>query len=301
MTTLDAFLDQCWSDHADDPAGVANRIDQALRLVTDEDGVARFAMLTHHVYGEHLARWDEGISLLDRLAAMQIDGSDGLRSLQRCRASLALCSGAGDARPTLTGGDACRTTVMAACSLASHDSGRALLLLEEATAAAATLPDDDAAVRSVASFCNNIAGTLQEHGDLSDSSRSLMLRAADLSRSHWERAGTWREVERAEYRLAVCHLAAGDGPRALKHAELCDRIVRENGSEPLEVFFASEAIALSALATGKDELFGQFLTSAEAAFAEVPLDDQDWCRPTLERLRGHPGSLTGRKSAPGAV
>lgn len=318
MTALDAFIDTCWDDHATDAAGVADRLHLALPLVADEGGATRLAMLVHHVCGEHLARWAQGLALLEQIDALPIEGDEGRRAVQRCRASLALCAvcgGYGDTRAALDASDACRVTAMAACSLAPHDAARASRLLEEAVAAAAVLADSDPGVRAVAVFGNNTAGTLQEllqaaaaaadapapptptpsappSAVTADAHRALMLRAAEIARSHWARAGTWREVERAEYRLALCALAAGDAPRALEHARSCEQIVREHGSEPLEVFFAAEAVVLAARALGETELVAPSLASAEAAFAALAPEDQGWCLPTLEKLRAA-GALPG--------
>jgi hypothetical protein len=285
MTTLNAFVDQCWSDHAADPGGVAERMLQALPLVRDDDDLVRLSMLAHHVFGEHLGQWEEGIRFLERVTALGIQGDAGRSTLQRCKASLQLCLGAGDERRQMTASEACRVTVMAACNLSRHDTAGAAPYLEQAVIAAAGLSDQDPAVRALASFANNMAGTLQDIEERDDDGRSLMLRAAEVARSHWERAGTWREVERAEYRLAVCCLAAGDAGRALLHATLCDEIVRANGSEPLEVFFAAEALALAANLCANRGLMAEGLRRAESSFQEVDPADQEWCLPTLEKLR----------------
>jgi hypothetical protein len=190
---------------------------------------------------------------------------------------------------------------MAASCLAAHDPDRSSQLLNEAVSAAAGLSDDDQAVRSLASFSNNIAGTLQEQSPLNAQQCVLMLRAAKIARTHWQRAGTWREVERAEYRLSVCFTAAGDGLRAVEHAKQCNEIVQANGSEPLEVFFAAEALALAALQTQDRSLFSEALRTAEQSFTEIDKLDQGWCLPTLEKLRTHAVSATSGNDRSGAV
>ena len=159
-------------------------------------------------------------------------------------------------------------------------------LLTEAQALAADLPDDDPAVRVLAANSNNIAASLRDLAPLEPAPRELMLRAARAARTQWKRAGTWLEVERAEYRLAVCHLAAGDPVQALRHAELCDCVVRENGSAPLEVFFAAEALCLSARALGDAAAGTAHLAAARQAFDALPASDQAWCRATLDKLEG---------------
>lgn len=285
VTTFDAFVDQCWDDHAADPAGVARRLNEALPQVADDDGLARLAMLAHHVFGEHLGQWPAGLQFLQALAAVDVPGDAGRASLARCRVSLELCAGRGDARAELSAGDACRATVMAACSLAPHDAARSAALLQAAVAAAGAFADDDPAVRTLAAFGNNIAGTLQDKPGRSPAETRLMLDAAEIARSAWARAGGWREVERAEYRLSVCQLAAGQAEQAWVHARRCDAIVRDHGAEPLELFFAAEALALSAHLTGRSGAWQAALAVAEASFAAIDPADQAWCRPTLEKLR----------------
>ena len=52
------------------------------------------------------------------------------------------------------------------------------------------------------------------------------------------------EIERAEYRLSMSYLKAGDAEQALVHANECLRICTENGALPLDMFFAHEALVL---------------------------------------------------------
>lgn len=173
---------------------------------------------------------------------------------------------------------------MAAANLAVSDTGRAAKLLQQAVVGADTLTDDDPGVRTLAANSNNIAATLRDLAPLEPDRRELMIRAARVARTYWQRAGTWLEVERAEYRLAVCWLAAGDPAAALQHATRCDSIVRENGSVPLEMFFAAEAVCLSARALGDGEADLRASSIARLSFDAIPPKDQAWCRGTLDKL-----------------
>ena len=78
---FDRFVSQAWDDHADDSPAVAARLqDQALALVTESAQVPRLAHLAHHVLGEHLGRWDDGLRFLrqlDSLPAWQTAMADG--------------------------------------------------------------------------------------------------------------------------------------------------------------------------------------------------------------------------------
>jgi hypothetical protein len=284
MNAMDTFLEKAWNDHAEDSLAVAVRLSEGLALVESDDHVARLALLAHHVLGEHLRRWGEAIEYLNALSARGAHGEVGAAALARCQASLCLCRDVTYKLTALDESDQCRAYVMAACNLAAIDPARAATLLEVAVAAASTLPDADPGVRSVAAFSNNIAGNLRELDPLSALHREFMLRAAQVARTYWDRAGSWREVERAEYQLSLCWLAAGDAKRAMEHAKTCDAIVQQNGEEPLEVFFAAETLALAARTLGDELAHSAAIGKAKLAFAALPAPDQDWCRATLEKL-----------------
>jgi|JI10StandDraft_1071094.scaffolds.fasta_scaffold261539_3 hypothetical protein len=284
MTTLDTFLDQAWSDHAEHAPAVAARLPGALPLVADDNGVMRLAALAHHVFGEHLGQWQDGLAFLAQLSERAVFGVDGTASIARCRASLRLCGGEADARAALTASDQCRVTSMAASNLATLGSQRCTELLHNAVTRASALPDADPGVRALAANSNGIAGTLQELASRTAQQRELMIHAAQVARTQWERAGTWLEVERAEYRLALCWLAAGDPALGLQHARYCESIVQENGSAPLEVFFAAEALCLSARALGDTAVQAGAVATAQQAFEALPSDDQAWCRATLDSM-----------------
>ena len=285
MSPLDSFLEQAWNDHVGDASAVAARLPAGVPLALDDDGVMRLAALAHHVLGEHLGRWAEGLAFLAQLAERDANGAGAAAAIVRCRASLRLCGGGGaDERGAMAPSDQCRVTAMAAANLAVRDSARAATLLQEGVARAGVLPDADPAVRAVAANANGIAATLQELAPLAPAQRELMLSAAAAARVQWQRAGTWLEVERAEYRLALCWLAAGDAAQALQHARRCDAIVRENGTLPLELFFAAEALGLPAHALGDGAGHAAAVTAARQAFDALPPNDQVWCRATLDKL-----------------
>src|SRR5258706_252637 len=69
---------------------------------------------------------------------------------------------------------------------------------------------------------------------------TLMMDAALTSRSAWSKAGTWLTVERADYMLARCAAALGEGVQAVAHALSCLAICEANDAEPVELFFAHE-------------------------------------------------------------
>lgn len=284
------FIDQAWAEHADDAAAVARRLGDGMPLVSDEAQIVQLANLAHHLHGEHLGEWRAGISFIERLAALPAcvpDGPSG-QALRRCVASLALSEGAAPEFGTLPPSERIRVGAMAAANLAERDSTRATQLFQRALDEArdSGLPAADPMNRALAVAGNNLASTLEQKRGRSGAERALMLLAAQTARQYWERAGTWLETERAEYRLAMSWLQAGDPARARSHAQQCLAIVAANDGAALERFFGCEALGLAERAAGDSAAHVQALTQARAAFESLDEADKTWCAETLTRLDG---------------
>lgn len=289
MTDLQPFINQAWTDHADDPPAVAMRLQQVLDSVLTEDDLIALARLAHHVYGEHLAAWGDGLKYLAALArgpAFSVHGSSG-QALRRLRASLGLACGESDVRGTLGPGDRITVSALTAAALAMHDTARATQLLQEALAEAdtAALADTDPAARALAVAGNNLAATLEVKAGRSAAERELMILAAQAARRWWQRAGSWLETERAELRLALTWLAAGDPAQARQHALACLAIVDAQAEVPaLERFYGLEALALAERAAGNASAQAQALAAMRLAHARLSADDQRWCQANLDKL-----------------
>jgi len=283
---FDAVIGQAWNDHADDARGVAGRLPQLQALATDEPQLMRVIMLAHHVYGAHLGEWDAGTSTLHSLrahSAYRDDAASG-DSMRRALASLALC--AGGAPSGLGASDEIRAHAMAADNLSSHDTARAAQQFGQALALAerSALPGTDPMHRALAAAANGLACTLEEKAGHSADERALMILAAQTARRHWELAGTWLEVERAEYRLAMTWLQAGDLAQARQHAQQCLDIVEVKQAPALESFFGWEALGVVERAAGNASAHARALDRARTAFADLSADDQAWCKQSLDKL-----------------
>jgi hypothetical protein len=286
---FDTFMSKAWEDHATDAAGVATILEsQGLARVNDAAQLARMANLAHHVFGAHLARWQEGLQLQQQLAALPCctAGSEEALTIARHVSALRLAGDLGDDRPGTAVSDQIRLTAMAASNLVEHDATRAATLLEEALALTriTVLPDTDPAHRVMAVVGNNIAATLEEKSSLTTDERRLMILAAQTGRHHWAIAGTWLETERAEYRLALCWLKAGDNAQARQHAQKCLEIVMAHGNVPLEAFFGWVALGLVERAAGNASGHAQAQAQAEVAFAALEPGDRGWCQASLDKL-----------------
>lgn len=284
---FDRFLNQAWDEHASHSAAVAERLAaEGPGLVSEEAQIAPLANLVHHVYGEHLGRWAEGRALLRQLAAHPACAGAAGAALARFQASLALCEGGADERAAMSASDRIRVGALAAANLAERDTPRASALFGEALAEAdrAGLDAADPTNRALAVTANNLACTLEKKRSRSPAERALMVAAAQAARRYWALAGGWLETERAEYRLAMTWLQAGDPALARHHAQQCLAIVQEQGSAPLERFFGHEALAQAEAADGNGAGRASAVAEAQRAFAELEEADRGWCQPTLDKL-----------------
>jgi hypothetical protein len=280
---FDDWLAQAWVAHASDPAAVAADIGATgLTLAGNDAQLAALAQLAHHVHGEHLGDWAHGQQALWHVQA-HAAAADGARAAtQRGLASLALCAGEAQALEGLDASTRVRAAAMAAANLAGRDTRRAQALFEQALAEAQGLPDSDPCMRALAVTGHNLACALEEKAGRSADERALMILAAQTSRRCWALAGTWLETERAEYRLAMSWLAAGDAAQARHHAQACLDTVKAHDGAALERFFAWEAITRSAATAAAR---ASALAAAEAAFGELAGSDRSACQSSLDRLR----------------
>ena len=289
---FDTFIDTAWADHATDPNAVAQRLADGMALVGDESQLAALAKLAHHLHGEHLGEWRAGIDFIQHLCTLApyVPQGESGQTVRLCVASLALSQQPmhelDSVSPTLSTSDRIRVGAMAAANLAERDTPRALHLFRASLDLAqhAGLAANDPMHRALAVAGHNLACTLEEKMPRSAEERELMVLAAQASRRCWELAGTWLEVERAEYRLAMTWLQAGDLVRARTHAQSCLGIVAANHGAALERFFGFEALGLVERVAGRQIEHAQSLMGARAAFAELEPADQAWCAASVDKL-----------------
>lgn len=285
---FDTFIDRAWDDHATDPDAVAHRLIEALPRVATEPELMRLIDLAHHVHGQHLGAWRAGQTFIERLATLPPFAPEGAsgQAMRRCLASLALCGRADADLGALAPSERIRVMAMAATNLAEHDTARAMQLLQQAfsQAEAAGLAAADPTHRALAVAGNGIACTLEEAQPRSAEARALMILAAQTARHHWAIVGTWLETERAEYRLAMTWLQAGDLAQARTHAQNCLEIVAANEGAALERLFGWEALGLVERAAGNASGHAQALAQAREAFAGLAEADKPWCEQSLDKL-----------------
>ncbi len=283
------FLNQAWNDHASRAEEVAVRLPEGISLVDEERQVTPMVQLVAHVMGEHLGKWSEGVDLLNALGARSAAkaSKDGTAAIERATASLDLASGVTSDLSRFSVSDRVRILAQAAAALIGQKSpARAkLLFFESLDLAERSIGKDDPANRALAVTANNLASGLEEKANRSEEERALMLAAAKAARRYWEIAGGWTEVERAEYRLAMSYLKAGEPSEALRHAQACLEICEANLAPALEFFFGYECLGVAERARGNELGWAKAVERMESFFSQLTKEDQEWCQASLEKMK----------------
>lgn len=287
--TLDNFIDQAWNDHATDSKAVAGRLQQGLDLVTENSQIPGVVHLAAHVFGEHLGQWNDGINFLDGLKNLKAfqPHTDSQTAIERSVAALKLAGGMISDLQLFVNSDQIRIYASAAAALCGQSQvNKASDYFKKALEMAQTgLNIENPAIRALAVTSNNLAATLEEKETRSTEETQLMILAALTGRKFWEIAGTWLNVERAEYRLCMSYLKAGQLPQALEHAQLCLEIIEQNKAESMEYFFGYEALALVEKARSNHIGFEKAVEHAKKHFELIEnTGDKSWCKSSLEKL-----------------
>lgn len=284
--SFDAFLETAWSDHADDPGGVAARLEASLALVDAPARVVPYARLVTHVFGEHLGQWHRGLRVLGLLGARARDDAEAVRALARSAAALGYASGDAGALAALAADDRIAALATASSAFAGRGNlSRALDAYADAVALAADgVPDGSPALRALAIGGNNLAATLEAKPDRDARESRGMVDAARAALTYWRRAGTWFEEERAEHRLARSLLCAGQAREAAGHAARCLALCEEHAAPPFERFFGAIALALAQREAGDRDAFAASRARALALHDALADDDRAACRSEMAEL-----------------
>lgn len=277
-----------WARHAAAPDDVY-RDALALAESPPAEGISALANLLFHVGGEHLGRFQDVGTAVERLLPLAADPA-AASPLFRILAACALCTGAPEKAREYEAGAAGDPGVnsglvrgLAACALATQ--GQTAQAGTHFDAAVLLADSTEGLHRSIAATGNNLAVGLEQRVPRTPAEDTLMLKAAEVARVFWERAGTWMSVERAEYRLAMTRLARGEPGLAATHAERVLSIVGDNGGNPGEEFFGWEALARARHAEGDSPGAGRARDSAAACLPRVEDDTfRVYCTGSLKAL-----------------
>ena len=289
MTTITEFIDQAWNDHAGNPQGVAARLPQAVALLEQApDKTGDFAQLAEHVLVAHLGDGDAMARCLASLAPWAARHPVSGPALVRARLAAALVRGADAPAEPLPRAAAIRAHGSAVCGLASRgDVAAARSLMQSAAALGRdTSAADQDAHKALAACYHNLAAQLEE-GPRGAERDALMMESAHLSRSTWAEAGTWINVERADYMLALCAIAMGDASQAVMHARSCLAICEANEADAFERFFAHEALGRALVASGDASAAGEQLARMRALLGDIDESNRAYCQGSIDKLAAH--------------
>lgn len=286
--TLRNWLDQAQSQHADQPLAVATDLTaRAARLPADADG-AEAIRLAEHVWLAHAGDTAGLQAFVDALPAALGHDASTAPSVQRAHLALAWLAG----QPVSAQPDATRWRVLQNVVLAMASQGRAAeaLGLLQADEGAALAHGATEAGKAFAATANNVASHLQDDTRGDAARDHLMLQAAAIARRAWASAGGWMQVERADYRLALCHAAAGQGAEAVEHAQRCLAacVAAGDQADAMEHFFAHEALVRAQHAAGDAAAAAAAQQRMQVLLADIPEADglRAWCADVLSSLPG---------------
>jgi len=282
------FIEQGWTDHAGQADDVAGRLEHRIGDVASTDDARAALRLAVHVMGEHLGQWERGERWLDALArhCVAFEDAELRRGIARARATLRVGAGRENATADLMREDAAAAYAGAAAALAGRSEfSRSLGALAHALQLAGPgLPAQCPALRALAVAGNNIAVALEEKPDRTAEETAGMVQAARTGLRYWREAGTWLEIERAEYRLASSLLCAGDAAAACDAARGCLDLCEAHDAPALERFFGHEVLARARRAAGDAAAAQHARAAARAAYAALPMADRPYCDAAMHAL-----------------
>lgn len=278
---FDRFVARAWADHATRGDAVARRLRMRTPPPQTAEQLVRLTRLVVHLVGEHLGRFDDARWRLEALRTHPLTDRAVLSELRVGVAVLDIGEGRIDTAEGLDPAESVRSDAgAAAVALGRGDAPRALRLIDRARERLAALPDAQPPDhRPLAVACNNMTWDLHALGaERSPAQTDAMLRLAAASREHWSRAGTWLEIERAEYALAFAHLSAGLHDDAWRHAAHCLAVCLHHQASPLEMVYAHEAMARVHHARREAAELAHHTQALQTVFARLSADDAAACR-----------------------
>lgn len=278
-TTLARLQDE----HGSAPALAAQTLLSLADRLNPDDTGADALRLAEHVLLGHGADPAALRAWLARLPATLASQAPTAAAVQRARwAAAQLDGGPADTPPQPQRWRAWQNLALAWVARGEVERAAEELSVQESAAAA---EPDAAATAPLAASANNLATHLRDAPDRSAAHTALMLQAAATAARLWARAGTWVNVERAAYQLALCHAAAGQPQPALTHAYQCLQVCEREGADAVELFFAHEALWHAHRAAG--DAAGQQAARQAMAAQQAQVQDADlqaWCAQVLQKL-----------------
>jgi tetratricopeptide (TPR) repeat protein len=285
--TYEELSSQIWSQHTRDLEASADLLSQLAGLLTTSAQVPGFCHLLLHVEGEHLGRWSQITDLLGKIENQKVSdlSQDAQDALKRTHAVVGYFRAEAPNLSAFSPSNNLRILVSIAGILAGRErTAEAIEAFGLADEMSKSFADNDPAIRALAIAANNTSAALEQNKARDSQQSQLMIQTAQLSRTHWGRAGTWREHERAEYGLSKCWLSAGDIANAFQHARKGLQIIEQHGNDPLEALYMQEALALAHLADHDRESAKRCFDLMNQYLQKISPESQTWCRDSVKSI-----------------
>jgi tetratricopeptide (TPR) repeat protein len=283
MTSFKEYLDYAWVTHKTEAKSVAEEFKSKFNLMETEDDVMSMAGLIVHVCGEHLGNWEQGIDLLKKLK-----NNAPIKDKEQMKRFVAIMNLGNNPNISISEFSPSDQVII------FSDTASALAklgglkntekLFSKALEYASDLTKEDPAYKALAIAGNSIAKSLEAKELRKPDEVDLMILAAQTAKKYWNIAGTWMEVQRAEYRLSQTYLKAEQADKSLEHAQKCLSIINENGDIPLELFFAYEALVSANKVTNNEIGLKGSIYGMEMAFDKLSEADRGRCNEILEKM-----------------
>ncbi len=273
--------------HDEDPHAAARTLQSLAQSTIADDDLQKYTWLVNHVVGEKLGDWPLALSLQRKV------GADRAHRASLRNMAIA-ASMAGDALAALVG--EARFAEVAAVSPAHAAMSVRLGVLQYAVSNAAceqaavalnhcvrdiaTWPNIGQLAEQIAAALNNIVSALLDKTDADTDSPAVQAALRDgskLSRRAWSEAGTWVNVERADYLVAMCLNKLGDWQGAADAARAGLDTISRNGEEDVDRAFLLLELGKACRELGLHDESSSATTQASALakqFAEPAL--REW-------------------------
>lgn len=285
---FNTYLNKAWNDHATDAKSVANTFHEGLKLVQTAGDLEQIGRLATHVYGEHLGKWNDGLSFINILSQHSQFSANSLvkKSFSIFKGSLSLSAQPSFDLKSYSVSDQIRILAMSASSLSQQgqpDKAKDYFL-KAFELGQSGISKEDPANRSLAITGNNLACSLEEKTSRNDKETDLMILAAQVARKFWEIAGGPSEISMAEYRLSQTYLQAEQIEKSFEHAQLCVELCENNKLSALDHFYGYEVIALAEKSRKNEIGYLKAVERLKLLFEQLSDNNKKWCEKALSKF-----------------
>jgi hypothetical protein len=292
-------------DHDADLVGAAARLRAIAPSTLEVDDLASYSWLVNHVIGEKGHDWPGARALLEALPALPGRPPVVLRNRAVACAMSGAALQAWLAEAELAQALACGPTLAATAvrlGALQHLAGSADPLLVAASLvpcvqAIESAPAGGPVLVMAARAINNAVSGWLEHPQPATTDPAVaaaMSRAARCCKTVWQHAGTWMQVERADYLIALVANALADWEAAAHAARDGIKMIEANGSEDVDRAFLLIELARARHGMGEGEAAR---TARDASFALAERFDEPGLREWFDRKASALPALSSARSS----